>query len=93
MERQYKNFLKKVLELRGQKFIRHRDITVLLAMLQWINFEDEIDIRNKKLVNISHMDKSDVSKSVKKLIQAGIIIENDMGYKLNKDILNISNQQ
>lgn len=86
MERQYKNFFRKILELRGSKAIRHRDITVLLALIQWINFEDEIDIRNKKLVNISYMDKSDVSKSVKKLIETGIVIETDMGYKLNKDI-------
>lgn len=88
MNKEYRDFLKKVLELRGDREIRHRDVTTLIAMMQWIDFETENDVKNKRLANITDMDKGDVSKSVKSLIKANIIKENDKGYMLNRDILN-----
>lgn len=86
MDERYKEFLKKVLDYRGIGLIRHRDITTLVAMMQWIDFDSVNDIKNKRLVNVTDMDKSDISKSVRLLISLGIIIETDKGYKLNSDL-------
>ena len=86
MDVKYKEFFHKVLQLRGDGIIRHSDITTLIAMMQWIDFDTVNDVKNKRLVNITDIDKSNISKSIKTLIKAGIVIENDKGYRLNDNI-------
>lgn len=91
MDNKYKEFIKKILEMRMMGLIRHRDITVLNSVMLWLDFEREVDIKNKRIVMINGMDKADVSKSIKKLKEMAIIIEGEIGYKLNDKIVGKSN--
>ncbi|WP_415308605.1 hypothetical protein [Clostridium perfringens] len=86
MNEKYNKFFKNVLELRGEKCIRHRDITTLIAMTQILDFEHIRDIRKKTIVNLTDIDKSDVTKSIKILKEYNIILEKENGYLLNENL-------
>lgn len=86
MDKQYIEFFNQVLAYRSKGLIRHRDITTLVALMEFIDFENYNDIKNKRLVNKTDMDKSDISKSVKSLIKMGIVIKCENGYKLNGNL-------
>ena len=86
MREKYNNFMRAVLELRADGEIRHRDITILVAMMQWVDFDIFCDVKNRRIANLLDMDKSDVSKAIKKIKECKIILENDKGYKLNENL-------
>lgn len=87
MNQRTKNFLAKVLEIREEGCIRHRDITTLVALMTFIEFDKEIDVKNRRLVNLTGIDKAAISRSIKTLIEEEIIIDGERGYTLNKKII------
>lgn len=79
----YKKFIKKALEYRAEGKMKHRDITILNAIMLKLNFEEYRDIKNKRIVASTEMNKSDISKSITTLRNLHLIEENNEGYKLN----------
>lgn len=86
LEKNLLDLFNTALELRADGALRHRDLTVLIALINWLNFDNFIDVKNKRVVNKTDLDKSDISKSIKSLKNCGIILESEDGFKLNNTL-------
>lgn len=83
MEDNYKRLFNDALLLRADGAIRHRDITVLVALTSWLDFENFKDVKNKRLAHQTDLDKSDISKSIKALKACNLLLENNSGFIFN----------
>lgn len=79
MSEDQKVFLKKLFEFRKNGDLTYRDITVIMSLMFDLDFKSFKKIICMKVVNATGIHKSDVSKSVIRMIDLNIIIRDSLG--------------
>ena len=93
----YKQNNKKLLikAIKSNNILKNRDYTLLTFLNAYLSFEEYKEIKKKSIVEaLGNIDKSEITKSLNRLIEAGLIIEGDrdedilaIGYRLYKEEL------
>lgn len=82
-----KKYLNEVMNIRKLGLLTYRDVVVLIAAMCDLSFTEFKKIIRMKIVNTTGIDKSDVSKSLIKLKELNVIIEDSLGlFRLNSEL-------
>lgn len=85
-----KNIIENMMDLRSDGYLKKTDFVVMAYLLCCLNDTEPKGIKQKDIVEFTQLPKSDVSKSIKRLISGNILIESEdkynPGLKLNNFI-------
>ena len=86
-EEKYENLIIEMLDKRNEGYLKKNDFIVMMYLLIVIDENRCIYIKQRRIANATGLTKSEVSKSLKRLIEAEILIrennECEEGYKIN----------
>lgn len=82
-----KNIIERMMVLRNNGDLKKTDFVVMAYLLCCLDGTKPKEIKQKNIVEFTYLPKSDVSKSIKRLISTKILIKSedkyDPGFKLN----------
>lgn len=86
MSENYRQLFNRALELVKKGKLDNEDIVVLLAMTNSINFDSYNDIKNKRIMAITGIEKENIKLSIKCLLEQNLLLEDNYeGYMLNSN--------
>ncbi|NFL41809.1 MarR family transcriptional regulator [Clostridium botulinum] len=90
-EELYQNIVKRMMELRSEEDLKKNDFVIMLYLLGVLNNTEPTEIKQSRIVEFTGLSKSDVSKSINRLISQEILSRVDDDFKFGLKINNISN--
>lgn len=72
-EKVYKKVVKKIMELRGDGILKKNDLIIMMYLLAILDTEEYREIKQSKICNFTYLTKSEVSKSIKRLLEAEVL--------------------
>lgn len=86
MSENYRKLFNRALELVNKGMLDNEDIVVLLAMTNIINFDSYNDIKNKRIMALTGIEKDHIKESIECLLEQKLLLEdNYKGYILNSN--------
>ena len=92
-ENTYKNIIENMMDLRVNGDLKKTDFVVMAYLLCCLSDTEPKEIKQKNIVEFTQLPKSDVSKSIKRLISANILIELEDKYNPGLKLNNFENDE
>lgn len=87
-QKNYQNIIKNLMELREHGYLKKNDLIIMMYLVAILDTEKYIEVKQITICNFTYLTRSEVSKSIKRLLEQNILEKKsgdfESGFKIIK---------